>query len=401
MLQCPICSRNGFQRLTRHFSQVHGLKKQEVLEAFPDIVLEVDLPQKEVKCSECGVVVLGLSSRAAYVKCQACRKPDPNVGLVLVECLLCGKEARTLQAHLRAAHSMNLTSYRAMFPDALTARPESRLRPLEGREKQSKAAVRRWSDPSERESQSERLKTSGAWIGKNLSKEHRAAISAGGTGVVHNVSVEGRRIQGQNGRSALILIRLRPGHGDRLSKGQMASIARNPAWGFKNPLTFAKGFETRKKNGTLLPKGAGRGIGGFRKDLSHYTRSTLEANFARILRLLDVPYEYEPKCFKLGDGRHYTPDFHLSSALMEGDRIIIPAGWVELKGWRTKEGELPGGTQEKIDALRALVPGESVAVIVQSDDLWRRLEQKYAPLIELWETPRRNLRTDSCVFGTH
>ena len=25
LLQCPICSRGGFKRLTRHLSQVHGL----------------------------------------------------------------------------------------------------------------------------------------------------------------------------------------------------------------------------------------------------------------------------------------------------------------------------------------------------------------------------------------
>lgn len=152
------------------------------------------------------------------------------------------------------------------------------------------------------------------------------------------------------------------------------------------------------KNG--VPKGAGRGIGGFRKDLPHYTRSTLEANFARLLRLRGVPYEYEPKCFKLPDGSHYTPDFHLALALMEGNQVVIPAGWVELKGWRTKEGGLPAGTQEKVDALRALLPGEAVTVIVQSDDLWRRLEQQYAPLIDLWETPRRNLRTNPELFSS-
>ena len=194
-----------------------------------------------------------------------------------------------------------------------------------------------------------------------------------------------------------MMVRARPGFSAKLSASLKARHARS-TFGLRDPATHGKAMATLIKNG--VPKGAGRGIGGFRKDLPHYTRSMLEANFARLLRLLDVPYEYEPKCFKLPDGQgHYTPDFHLALALMEGNRVIIPAGWVELKGWRTKEGDLPAGTQEKVDALRALLPGEAVTVIVQSDDLWRRLEQKYAPLIGLWETPRRNLRTDSGAFG--
>lgn len=168
MLQCPLCSRNGFQRLTRHFSQVHGLTKQDVSERFPDLLLEAPLPTRSVKCSDCGVEIQGLSPRAAYAKCEACRLPDPNAGLMLAECLLCKTRARALYAHLKASHDMSLATYREMFPGASTERPESRMRTEEGRKKQSQAAKRRWSIPEEREAQSERLKVSAPWTGKTL-----------------------------------------------------------------------------------------------------------------------------------------------------------------------------------------------------------------------------------------
>ena len=98
-----------------------------------------------------------------------------------------------------------------------------------------------------------------------------------------------------------------------------------------DPETQRKSYETRKANGTLNPPGAGRGITGFRKGLEHYFRSTLEANFARVLVLAGIAYEYEPKVFKLPNGKTYTPDFKLAAPL--GD--LVPAGWVELKGCHT------------------------------------------------------------------
>lgn len=52
-------------------------------------------------------------------------------------------------------------------------------------------------------------------------------------------------------------------------------------------------------------------IHGFYKDVGHYIRSGWELNFARILRLLNRKYDYEPKSFILSDGRTYTPDFYI------------------------------------------------------------------------------------------
>ncbi len=58
---------------------------------------------------------------------------------------------------------------------------------------------------------------------------------------------------------------------------------------------------------------------GHRSDLGHYVRSTWEADFARVLKLIGEDYEYEPQAFHLTvevDGVTkdvtYTPDFWVS-----------------------------------------------------------------------------------------
>lgn len=274
--------------------------------------------------------------------------------------------------------------------------PGSRVRSDECRAKQSKAAKVRWSKPEEREAQSERLKVSAPWTGQTLSAEHRAAISEGGAGVSHDVSQENREKMAVRGRLLLEDIKQRPGYIEKLSVAQVRRAAADPNHGFKNPDTWAKGFETRIKNGPS--PGAGRGICGFRKGQEHYTRSTLEANFARILLFEGIPYQYEPRCFKLEGRGYYTPDFYLEQPLVDPEgKVLVPAGWVELKGWRHKEGHLPGKAQEKADALAGIVD-EAVTILVGSDPDWRWIRHLWKPRIPEWETPRQNLRTDPEVF---
>ena len=74
---------------------------------------------------------------------------------------------------------MTTIEYESQFPDALVEASGSRTRSAETRAKQSAAAKKRWSNESEREAQSERLKESAPWKGKKLSREHRYAISKG------------------------------------------------------------------------------------------------------------------------------------------------------------------------------------------------------------------------------
>ena len=160
------------------------------------------------------------------------------------------------------------------------------------------------------------------------------------------------------------------------------------------PEAQAKSYASRLRNDTLIPLNGGRGICGFRRDLDHYCRSTMEANFARVLLLEGVPYEHEPRMFSLPSGRHYTPDFRLTHPL--GD--LVPAGWVELKGWRKKDGSLPDGVAEKVAEFEAAT-GERVFVLTLHDPAWARLEGEHRPRVPLWETPTRNLRTHPKVFG--
>jgi len=53
-----------------------------------------------------------------------------------------------------------------------------------------------------------------------------------------------------------------------------------------------------------------------------YCRSSYEVLFANYLNKFAIPFEYEPKTFKLGKGIRYTPDFYLPKANL----------YIELKG---------------------------------------------------------------------
>jgi len=417
MLQCPICSKPGFKRLTRHLSQTHGISKSEALEMFPDLTLEAPVPDREVRCSTCGEVVAGASPRAAYVKCEGCRQTDDRPK---VACAICGKKYRRLGPHLKV-HGITRTEYQAQFPDAPVEVPGTRKRSDACRAKQSAAAKRRWSSEEERDAQSERLKVSAPWKGKKLSEDHRAAISEGVTGVTYDLSeeeIERRTQQMREGYSEALEDPVRgPELRQKLAAGVRRRIARGEAVGLMDPEAQKKSYASRVRNGTLVSPNAGRGICGFRVGLDHYTRSTLEANFSRVLIATGVRYDYEPKVFWLGDILgYYTPDFYLHAPLVEpvrrsaqlqaggtqkvlgGDRVLIPAGWLELKGWRHKDGSLPGKAQEKRDALAEQVE-ESVTILTGSDEVMLLAKALWSHSIPLWETQRRNLRSHPEVFG--
>jgi hypothetical protein len=78
--------------------------------------------------------------------------------------------------------------------------------------------------------------------------------------------------------------------------------------------------------------------GGFRKDINLYVRSNWEANFARILNLLNISWSYEAATFKLMNGMSYTPDF------------IVNGEYYEIKGIWTDSGRL------KVDTFRKEFP---------------------------------------------
>lgn len=70
-----------------------------------------------------------------------------------------------------------------------------------------------------------------------------------------------------------------------------------------------------------------RGRSGFREDLGYFVRSSLEADYARMLISKGVKYEYEPVAIRLANGTTYTPDFLLLNTKV----------YVELKGWKGQD----------------------------------------------------------------
>ena len=311
----------------------------------------------------------------------------------LVACKICGVARRRLTAHLRAEHGLTAQQYRARFPGVLVEVAASRKRSPECRAKQAAAAKKRWSSQEERDAQSKRLRENAPWKGKQLSEKHRARISAGGRGKTHELSAEEKQRRGEAGRRALKEVRSRPDHSIKLAKGVQKRIARGEQVGLMREEVRAKSLASRLRNGTLVPQHGGRGICGWRRDLPHFCRSTFEANFARILMLEQVPYQHEPRLFRLPSGRHYLPDFYLRRAWRE-----FPEGWVELRGWRNSDGTLAGDRGDKIQEFEAM-EDVSVFVLAQTDSLWRDLCSKFRSKIPLWERPRRNLRTHPEIFG--
>ncbi|OGZ69776.1 MAG: hypothetical protein A3F47_01955 [Candidatus Staskawiczbacteria bacterium RIFCSPHIGHO2_12_FULL_38_11] len=113
--------------------------------------------------------------------------------------------------------------------------------------------------------------------------------------------------------------------------------------------------------------------GGFRKDLNHYVRSSWEADFARILNLHNIKYEYEPKTFALtrsnGNIMNYTPDFY----------VPHQNTFYEIKGW------MHDLDAEKIELFKEQYPQYDFVLI--SATKFAEFALQYKKLIQ-WECPR-------------
>jgi len=115
------------------------------------------------------------------------------------------------------------------------------------------------------------------------------------------------------------------------------------------------------------PKAA-RAKAGIRPDIDSnlYFFSRWEANFARMLNLLKVEWQFQPKTFKLKTQR-YTPDFYLphENAYIEIKKFLSP-----YSAKRDKE-------------FRELYPDIKLTLILKVDYL--KLQDQFAPLIKNWE----------------
>lgn len=107
---------------------------------------------------------------------------------------------------------------------------------------------------------------------------------------------------------------------------------------------------------------------GKRRDLGDiFFRSAWEANYARILNLQNIAWEYEPNTFQLTETETYTPDFKLSSH-----------EYVEIKGWWTDT------SKRKIALFQAKYPENSLQIISRPEYI--ELSKQFQPLLgSNWE----------------
>ncbi len=108
----------------------------------------------------------------------------------------------------------------------------------------------------------------------------------------------------------------------------------------------SKTIKLQYKNGRIVDIKAGISKHGYRLDLKHNCRSSWESNICRILKFQNIEYQYEPKIFDLGDCT-YLPDIFIPSENM----------WIEVKGWRRKEG------MNKFNKFIKLYPNENIILL--------------------------------------
>lgn len=106
------------------------------------------------------------------------------------------------------------------------------------------------------------------------------------------------------------------------------------------------------------------GNGGFREDLGIYVRSNWEANFARILKYLNIEFSYEPDIFCISESATYTPDFKVGNI------------YFEIKGYMDEK------SKNKINLFRQKFPNLTLGVI--AGDEYKKLKVQYYDKI-CWE----------------
>lgn len=116
-----------------------------------------------------------------------------------------------------------------------------------------------------------------------------------------------------------------------------------------------------------------RGNGGVRNDLGIYLRSSWEANVARVLNFLGLPWDYECRRFRfadVGDGvLSYCPDFYL----MESDI------WIEVKGWMDEKSKV------RLTKMREFYPEEYSKLYLIDAQEYSKIQKQYKKIITEWE----------------
>ena len=110
----------------------------------------------------------------------------------------------------------------------------------------------------------------------------------------------------------------------------------------------------------------GRRRFGYRQDLgNYYFRSTWEANFARILNVKGIDWQYEPKRFKFSDCT-YLPDFYLPKFNT----------WIEVKGYMSDL------SLKKINLFKEI---SGVRLFILNTERYNKLKSKFSSTVPNWE----------------
>jgi hypothetical protein len=250
-----------------------------------------------------------------------------------VECIICGLRRSRLDLHLKADHNMTTEQYTKLYKTPFL----------------SKNFIFRTSQGGKNSVNRERfLGSKNPFYGKHHSDESRESI--GETTRKNNCKKFVHHNFGRKHTSE--------------AKQKMSDSRK----GEKNPM-FGRQPDVKTAHS----------IHGYRKDIGHSVRSTLEANYARFLIYNKIKYEHEPKSFVIEtkEGKENCwIDFYL----------VETKEWVEIKNYT-------GRDISKIELVKQQYPKEKIKILYADSNEWKTIEEKYSKLILLWETSQRNLRT--------
>jgi hypothetical protein len=132
------------------------------------------------------------------------------------------------------------------------------------------------------------------------------------------------------------------------------------------------------------------GIGGYRSDLNNSFRSIPEANFARILKYNNIVYKKEVAYNLYDDESMKLLSTYFLDFLINDDQGIEIKGYGDDYNFKNKE---------KISLFIKQYPNIKLKVIYCTSEEWKNLEKEYMPLIPLWETQVKNLKTHPELYS--
>jgi hypothetical protein len=244
------------------------------------------------------------------------------------------------------------------------------------------------------------INVSKALKGKPKSEEHSKAVSEalkGNTPWNKGLTVEDPRVRAYRNKV-----------NETMSKvlTEMYATGEMVAWSMgktkETDERIKNASEKTSKTMANNPQNNSWGISGIRKDIGHHAASTYEANVYRILQYHGCKYLKEFDIIKpiiLPDGS--KRDYRLDILDVEG-LFGVKGAYIEVKGFFNERDRL------KVECFRKQYPNETLLMLGngdkrekyywESDIDYAKLENKYKPLIPLWEDKNQNLRKNPELY---